>query len=105
MDDIDTSKEQKQANARLALLGVAPVGSIVFALCSLFGNDLWRVLLLGFSGFLGTISLIAGLVTLIFQIARNRLNVRNAIAFGVLYIAAVFAYSGGCVSFVATVGD
>lgn len=105
MDATEISKEKKQANARLALLGIAPVGSIVFALFSLLGNDLWRVLLLGFSGFLGTISLITGVITLVFQIARNRLNIRNAIAFGFLYIAAVFAYVGGCVSFVATVGD
>ena len=78
MDEMDTLKERKQANARLALLAVAPIASILFALFSLFGNEVWRMLLLGFSGFLGTISLIAGVVTLIFQIARNRLVVRNA---------------------------
>ena len=85
-----------QDNARLGLLLMTPVASILFALAALVGNDIWRGLSMTFSALMGAFSLFIGVITLIFQIKRQALNVRNLVIFAALYILSVFVFMGSC---------
>ena len=85
-----------QDNARLGLLLMTPVASILFALAALVGNDIWRGLSMTFSALMGALSLFVGVITLIFQIKRQALNVRNLVIFAALYILSVFVFMGSC---------
>lgn len=87
---------ENQDNARLGLLAITPIASILFALAALVGNDLWRGLSMSFSALMGTLSLFVGVITLIFQIKRQALNIRNLFIFAALYILSVFVFMGSC---------
>ena len=95
------TKRDRQATTRLALIAIPLVGSIVFALSSLFGKLLgiesWQILMQVASGFMGTLGLLAGCVTLVFQLTRRQVNFRNVIVFGCLYMLAIFVFLGSCV--------
>ena len=94
------TRKDPQATARLALIAIPLLACIGFALFSLvgtlLGNNTWAVLMQLASALMGTLGLLAGCVTLIFQITRRQVNLRNVIAFGCLYILAVFVFLGSC---------
>ena len=52
------------------------------------------------SALFGTLGLLAGTITLIFQMTRRQVNLRNVIAFGCMYVLAVFVFLGSCVSLI-----
>jgi hypothetical protein len=95
------TKRDRQANTRLALIVVPLIGSIFFALSSLFGKLLgiesWQIVMQVASGFMGALGLITGCLTLVFQLTRRQINIRNVIVFGSLYILAIFLFLGSCV--------
>ena len=95
------TKKDSQATSRLILLVIPLLGSIVFALSSLFGkllgSETWQVLMQVASGFMGALGLLAGSVTLVFQITRRQLSLRNVAVFGCLYILAIFVFLSSCV--------
>ena len=95
------TKRDRQATTRLALIVIPLLGSIVFALSSLFGkllgNETWQILMQAASGFMGALGLLAGSVTLVFQMTRRQVNLRNVIVFGCLYMLAIFVFLGSCV--------
>ena len=96
-----TKKRDHQATTRLALIVIPLLGSIVFALSSLFGkllgNETWQILMQVASGFMGALGLLAGSVTLVFQMTRRQVNLRNVIVFGCLYMLAIFVFLSSCV--------
>jgi|GEM_PF-1911710 drug/metabolite transporter (DMT)-like permease len=100
------TQRDRQATTRLALIVVPLVGSIVFALSSLFGkligNETWQIVMQVASGFMGTLGLLVGCVTLIFQLTRRQINLKNVIIFGCLYILATFVFLGSCVVLIET---
>ncbi len=95
------TKRDRQATTRLALIVIPLLGSIVFALSSLFGkllgNETWQILMQVASGFMGALGLLAGCVTLVFQMTRRQVNLRNVIVFGCLYMLAIFVFLCSCV--------
>ena len=95
-----------QATTRLALIAIPLIGCIIFALLSLLGQlldfDTWAWLTQIASAFLGTLGLLVGIVTLIFQITRRQLSTRNIIVFGCLYILAVFVFLLSCTTLIET---
>ncbi len=97
-------RKDKQATARLALISIPLVASIGFALFSLIAHwldsDVWAWLTMVASALFGTLGLLAGTITLIFQMTRRQVNLRNVIAFGCLYVLAVFVFLGSCVSLI-----
>jgi hypothetical protein len=54
---------------------------------------------------MGTLGLLVGCVTLIFQITRRQVNLRNVIAFGCLYVLAIFVFLGSCVPLIQGMDD
>ena len=94
------TKRDRQGNTRLALIVIPLLGSIVFAISSLFGkllgNETWQILMQVASGFMGALGLLAGSVTLVFQMTRRQVNIRNVIVFGCLYMLAIFVFLGSC---------
>jgi hypothetical protein len=98
------TKRDRQATTRLALIVTPLLGSIVFAVSSLFGkllgNDAWQILMQVASGFMGALGLLAGIITLVFQMTRRQVNIRNVIVFGCLYILAIFVFSSSCVALI-----
>lgn len=92
-------RSENQKNARLGIIIVPLIGSIIFALAAFIPiEDPWKVISLLFSGMLGTVGLLAGVVTLFFQISRNKLSIRNVLVFGVVYFLAIFIFMGSCVT-------
>ena len=95
------TKRDRQATTRLALIAIPLLGSIAFALSSLFGkllgNETWQILMQVASGFMGALGLLAGTVTLAFQMTRRQVNLRNVIVFGCLYMLAMFVFLCSCV--------
>ena len=95
------TKRDRQATTRLALIAIPLLGSIVFALSSLFGklleNETWQILMQVASGFMGSLGLLAGSVTLVFQMTRRQVNLRHVIIFGCLYMLAIFVFLCSCV--------
>jgi len=95
------TKRDRQGNTRLALIVIPLLGSIVFAMSSLFGKllgyEMWQILMQVASGFLGALGLLAGSVTLVFQMTRRQVNIRNVIVFGCLYMLAIFVFLSSCV--------
>ena len=87
----------QQEDSRLIILLIAPIASILFALLSLFEGGAWRVLTLGVSAFTGFLALFVGAVTLIFQMTRRSLNIRNIVIFAILYFIAWMVFLGSCV--------
>ena len=102
------TKRDRQATTRLALIAIPLLGSIVFALSSLFGkllgNETWQILMQVASGFMGALGLLAGIVTLVFQMIRRQVNLRNVIVFGCLYVLAIFVFLSSCVVLIETNG-
>ena len=102
-------RKDKQATARLALISIPLVASIGFALFSLIArwldSDVWASLTMLASALFGTLGLLAGTITLIFQMTRRQVNLRNVIAFTCLYVLAVFVFLGSCVSFIDDMGS
>lgn len=100
------SRKDLQATTRLALIAIPLVGCIIFALLSLVGQllgiDSWAWLTQIASGFLGTLGLLVGIITVIFQITRRQLSIRNIIVFGCLYILAVFVFLLSCTILIET---
>ena len=98
------SGKDRQATTRLALIAIPLLGSVVFALFSLLGklleNQTWQILMQVASGLLGTLGLLTGIVTLVFQISRRQLNFRNVVVFGCLYIIAVFVFLVSCTALI-----
>ena len=98
------TKRDRQATTRLVLIVIPLLGSIVFALSSLFGkllgNETWQILMQVASGFMGALGLLAGCVTLVFQMTRRQVNLRNVIVFGCLYMLAIFVFLGSCVALI-----
>ena len=98
------TRRDKQATARLALISIPLAASIGFALFSLIAHwldsDVWAWLTMFASALFGTLGLLAGTITLIFQMTRRQVNLRNVIAFGCLYVLAVFVFLGSCVSLI-----
>ena len=94
------TRKDPQATARLALIAIPLLACIGFALFSLvgtlLGNATWAVLMQLASALMGTLGLLAGCVTLIFQITRRQVSLRNVIAFGCLYILAEFVFLVSC---------
>ena len=74
----------EKARARLVLISMPLMGSVFFAVSSLIGNDVWQVMAMIASSFLGALGLMVGLITMIYQITRNKLNLRNGVVFGAL---------------------
>jgi len=89
---------ENQKNARLGIISLPLIGSIIFALASFIPiPDPWTHISILFSGMLGTVGLLAGVVTLFFQISRNKLSIRNVLVFGVVYFLAIFIFMASCV--------
>ena len=92
--------QKNQDDARLIIILIPLIGSIIFAILGLlangFGSDLWLGITLFTSAFLGFIGLLAGAGVMIFQISRNKLNIRNVATFGALYLAAVLIFVLSC---------
>jgi len=57
----------EKARARLVLISMPLIGSVLFAVGSLVGNDVWQVLAMTASSFLGALGLMVGLITMIYQ--------------------------------------
>ena len=95
------TKRDRQATTRLALIAIPFLGSIAFALFSLFGkllgNETWQILMQVASGFMGALGLLAGSVTLVFQMTRRQVDFRNVVVFGCLYMLAIFVFLSSCV--------
>ena len=91
-----TRNQETQDNARLIIILIPLIGSIVFAILGLvataYESGLWLSITLALSAFLGFIGLLAGAAVMIFQISRNKLNVRNVVIFGALYLGAVLIF-------------
>jgi len=87
-----------QEDSRLVILVLAPVASIIFALLSLFGGDAWRWLTLLASAFAGFLALVVGIVTLIMQLTRRELMMRNTLIFSSLYFLTWVVFIGSCVN-------
>ncbi len=89
-------KQKTQDDARLIIILIPIIGSIIFAILGLLANaadsGLWMGITLFVSAFLGFISLLTGAGVMVFQISRNKLNVRNVVIFGILYLAAVLIF-------------
>ena len=90
--------DNSQAQARLIILLVAPVGSIMFALLSLLTGGFAQGLLLAASAMTGSLALAIGLVLLIVQIVRKDLSLRNTTIFAVLFLLSILVFVGSCVS-------
>ena len=92
--------EKKQDDARLIIILIPLIGSIIFAILGLIsnaaGSGLWLAITLFFSAFPGFIGLLAGAITMIVQISRNKLNVRNVVMFGTIYLAALLIFVLSC---------
>ena len=90
--------EGQQEKVRLVLLIIAPVASILFALAAIPGDSssAWTWLTLGFSALTGTLALVVGMVTLIVQIARKDLSLRNTTIFAIAYVLSIFVFLGSC---------
>ena len=103
------TRRDRQANARLALITIPLLACIAFALSSLFGqllgSNTWAWFTQIASALMGTLGLMAGCVTLVFQITRRQVNLRNVIAFGCLYILAIFVFLGSCVPLIESVDN
>ena len=95
----------QQEKVRLVLLIIAPIASIAFALASLPGDSgsAWTWLTLGFSAFTGTLALVVGMVTLIVQIARKDLSLRNTTIFAIAYVLSIFVFLGSCTAAISEV--
>jgi hypothetical protein len=95
------TKRDRQTTTRLALIAIPLLGSIVFALSSLVGklldNETWQILMQVASGFMGALGLLAGSVTLVFQMTRRQVDFRNVVVFGCLYMLAIFVFLSSCV--------
>jgi hypothetical protein len=90
--------DRSQAQARLIILMVAPVGSILFALLSLLTDGFAQGLLLVASALTGSLALGIGFVLLIVQIIRKDLNLRNTSIFSILFLLSILVFVGSCVS-------
>ncbi len=95
----------QQEKVRLVLLIIAPIASIAFALASLPGDSgsAWTWLTLGFSALTGTLALVVGMVTLIVQIARKDLSLRNTTIFAIAYVLSIFVFLGSCTAAISEV--
>ncbi len=95
------TKRDRQTTTRLALIAIPLLGSIVFALSSLIGklldNETWQISMQVASGFMGALGLLAGSVTLVFQMTRRQVDFRNVVVFGCLYMLAIFVFLSSCV--------
>ena len=92
--------QKKQDDARLVIILIPLIGSIIFAILGLIsnaaGSELWMAITLFFSALLGFIGLLTGAITMIIQISRNKLNIRNVVIFGTLYLAALLIFVLSC---------
>ena len=89
------------------VLLIAPVASIAFALLALFfafvldnAVGTWSSLALCF--LVGALSFVIGFIMLVFQISRNKLNIRNILLFGAVSTLAFVAFIGSCVASAST---